>query len=119
MIKAGNPLSIYTDWQGERVIFLASITASATWATQNDTRIFKRFWPPVLWSAALSSSMAERDVWSVKIPDEGSPAVGARSHSICILYHTPHAVTNRATTLFPSVCTYGDRVRLTEALQYQ
>ena len=37
----------------------ASITASAMWTTQNDTRILTRFWPAGLWNAAHSMSMAE------------------------------------------------------------
>jgi hypothetical protein len=53
----------------------ASITASALWATQNDARVLEHLCPPVLWSAAPSVSMAERDVLGVKIPDEGTPVV--------------------------------------------
>jgi hypothetical protein len=53
----------------------ASITASAMWTTHNDTRILTRFWPPGLWNAAHSISMAERDVLGVKIPAEGSPVM--------------------------------------------
>jgi hypothetical protein len=44
-------------------------------ATQNDPRILEHLWPPVLWNAARSLSMAARDVLDVKIPAEASPVV--------------------------------------------
>ena len=54
---------------------LASITASATWAIQNDARVFEHLLPPVLWCAASYVSVTERDVLGVRIPAEGSPVV--------------------------------------------
>jgi hypothetical protein len=48
--------------------FLASISASATRATQHDSRILECLFPPVLWNASRYISMAERDVLGVKIP---------------------------------------------------
>lgn len=37
----------------------ASLSASAMWTTQHGTSILTRFWPPVLWNAALSLSVAD------------------------------------------------------------
>jgi hypothetical protein len=50
----------------------ASITMSAMWTTQNDTKIRTRFWPLVCWNAAHALSMAEREVLGVKILADGS-----------------------------------------------
>jgi hypothetical protein len=50
---------------------LASITAPATWPTENNTRILERLLPPMLWNSTRYISMAERDVLGVKIPTEG------------------------------------------------
>jgi|GEM_PF-5463457 len=53
----------------------ASITASATWATQNDTRNLEGLLPPMLWNAARALSMVQRAVLAVKIPDDERPMV--------------------------------------------
>jgi hypothetical protein len=52
-----------------------SITASATWATQNAPSILERLLPPVGWDAARYSRMAECAVLGVRIPSRGAPAV--------------------------------------------
>jgi hypothetical protein len=56
-------------------LILASITASATWATQHDARVCEGLFPPVLWSTVRYVPLAERDVVGVKIPAEGIPVV--------------------------------------------
>jgi hypothetical protein len=44
----------------------ASLSASATWATQQDTRVLERlFFHPVLYNAARYINMAERDMFDV------------------------------------------------------
>jgi hypothetical protein len=68
-----------------------SITASATWATQNDTSILEASLPPVLWHAARALSLAQRAVLAVKIPADARPVVCARSPKMCTLSYTPHA----------------------------
>jgi len=75
-----------------------AITASATWATQNDARVLDRPLPPRLWNAAGNISMAERAVLGIKIPAEGSPVVCARLQSIYNLYYTLQAAQCRHDT---------------------